>query len=714
MKLSQKSFLVKYWPILSYFLISVMFLSPILIQKGVPFKYDWNWPIFSMAEFWHNIFDPNSFGLFSVAGKLLYSILGGFSLFGLSPSISIKIFLLLIHALAGFGFYRLLVNRGVSKTVAFLSGLAYSFSAYIFIRTIVGFVTSLVAYAILPFFVDRFSNLKNRSFWSFLLDGFFLTLIFTQIQAGAMVLIFILIWFLLPEEKINYILKLKRIFLLFVSTLIINIPWTLYYLFFSNSGQVPNGEEVTTLNFIASLPHSLLRTLMLSDQHITYKFFDYYSKIPPVAFGFLLIYLIAFLAFRNQKNRKLLFAVTLPTVLFLPFSIGPTSIFKAFYTFFFNHFPTLALFRETYHFEFWISFTLIFSFAFGLQELYKLAEKFRFSLFIKIVASSLIILIIAQYFTFNFFGRFYLQEIPTEYSQLNDYLKSSNICKKIYYPPSLGFIYFDTDKSKENANSDLIAKSVGVDYISDAASVLNISSDEMFTRNYLTSHFLDSADDGEFAKILAESGADCMIIRNDLRTNYYLDAKINLETDAEIRQKWIENNDLIALAKSKKNLALEKQFGEDIFIFKISGAGEDYQNQKIESLSDGEKLPLTTWATEFNYYKDGWVRGRYAFWRKEIFADLKQDFLYTVKDGAVLTGEVEKDLSGDLVVRYLDGGSSGSFELSAGDFQYTISKSSAEEKFVVKNFGHIDLKAGDQIKITNTFGENAIADVVIK
>lgn len=81
-----------YWPLIGYFLISVIFLYPILVQAGVPFKYDWMWPLFDMNEYWRVVFDKNSFGLTSSLGKYANVFLSLFGLVKISPTLLLKSF----------------------------------------------------------------------------------------------------------------------------------------------------------------------------------------------------------------------------------------------------------------------------------------------------------------------------------------------------------------------------------------------------------------------------------------------------------------------------------------------------------------------------------------------------------------------------------------------------------------------------------------------
>lgn len=156
------NFLKNYWPLLGYILVSIIFLFPILRQQGVPFKYDWNWPIFYLTDFWHGIAENGTLGVASIPGKYASAILGLPGLLHIPPSIGLKLFLLLIHTLSGYGFYLFANRRIKSQFIAFVVGLVYAFSPYIFIRTIVGFIYSIIAYAVLPLFLLIYFQPKRK------------------------------------------------------------------------------------------------------------------------------------------------------------------------------------------------------------------------------------------------------------------------------------------------------------------------------------------------------------------------------------------------------------------------------------------------------------------------------------------------------------------------------------------------------------------------
>ncbi len=709
-------FLGDYWPLLAYILISVIFLFPIFRQQGVPLKYDWGWPLFSVKQFWSGLFLNGSLGIASIIGKYAQAILGLPGVFNISPSISLKIFLLLAHVCAGYGFFLLAKNKIESKFVAFVTGLAYAFSPYIFIRTIIGFTYSIVAYAVLPIFLIIYFIAK-KNFWQYLLSALLLSLIFSQFQAGVLTVLFLIIHLIFTANKV----VLKNFLLTISSLAILILPWFIVGLIHGSSNSVPTGSEVVTLKFIADLPHSLRNVLMLSDHSITVSYFYPFSRKLIIVLGFGLAYLVAVLSIFDRKNRSLTLGLILSSVLILPFTVGPTGKFTSLYTFVFNHFPQIALFRETYHFEFLLSFALIFLFAIGANQILSwLQSKRLVSIATKLLVVFVTFIIILPYLTFNYAGYFHLQQIPEEYRQAQNFLSSNkNFCTKAYYPLNLGFVYFKDDKTADAANSDLIASAFGISYLTDGASVLTPPSGEMYFRNRLSSQFLEKSDNGEVASLMQNGGADCLIVRTDLETKYDLVSGLWLESDQSIRDKWY-NRDLLGLAKSKKGLVDVKDFGDKIHIFKISNdkaqIPNQIQNSNIETVQQYKNptiLPITDWASEFDKYQDGWSRGRYAFWRKKIFADLQQDFIYTTKNGAVLSHQAVADESGDLVIRYLDGGVGGSFQLQISNSKFQISKQSGDEKFIVKDLGEVSVKKGDTITITNISGENAIADIVL-
>jgi hypothetical protein len=459
--------------------------------------------------------------------------------------------------------------------------------------------------------------------------------------------------------------------------------------------------------------------LFLSDHIITRDYFYSFAREPIVVLGFSLFYLVALFSIFDKKNRAIVFSLVISSLLIIPFSIGPTGIFSAFYTFVFNHFPLIAVFRETYHLQFLLSFNIIALFAFGLAYIFKSLKGTR-PLFwlIKIIATSSIIIVIAPYLGFDYAGYFRLQQIPDEYHQADEFFQSNpDYCQKAFYPPNLGFTRFASDPTAETsaANSDIIAWDFGLLRVTDAASVLSIAGDEMYQRNHLTSQFLEFSDNGEFATLAREQGVDCVIVRDDLTNLYFLANNVWRDPSFPVRLKWM-NQDMLSLAENKKDLLLDKQFGDKIFVYKIetSRTARQIDSQTaIPELPEGIKLPITDWANNYDWYIEGWARGRYNFWRKHLFAQLEQDFIYTNKPDSEVSGNIAESGSYGLMIRYLDGGEAGEIELRIMNTEYRIKKTAGEEKFVIKDLGIIDVKKGDTVTIKNISGENAIADLVL-
>lgn len=713
-----------------FFLVSLILTLPVLIGSGIVFKYDWAWPFFNLTQFWHGLLGSGSSGLFSSLSKNGPAIFGLFGLIHFPSTIFLKLFIFLVHLIAGYGFYRFIRNRVKSEVIAIVSGLAYAFTPYIFIRTIIGFVWSLVAYAVLPIFLGKFFQTK-KNVLGLLIVGFLFSFIFGQIQAGLLVSLIITVYLVISLCRSDRLNSVKNYLFTYLSLLLFALPWLIAALFSRQSLAVVSGGSVTTLNFIASLPHSFRNMFMLSDHHITFGVFYPLAHNKLFLLGWLIVWAIALCSLFNKKNRELTLALIISSLLVLPFVKGPTGIFGNFYVWFYGHFPQIAIFRETYHFEFLYAIALCILFAFGLDWIWEKIDssncgtngkKLRttINIWLKILSAGSAVVIIAPYLTFNYAGYLKLQKLPVEYYQLNDYFQQNKeVCKKIYYPPGLGFIYFKGDNSPAASNSDTIAGSLGIPYLTDGASVLNSPSDEMFYRNQLVSQFYEKEDNGQFSALLNEGSIDCVILRNDLDTKYSQASNLGKETDPSILAKW-DNNDLSALLKSKKGLIKTKDFGETISIYKIDPAYPVPMlnlNDKIEpfpkSGNNVSALPITDWAVDFAYYKDGWSRGRYDFWRKLLFTELRQDFLYTNMANATLTAKVSQRGNYEVWVRFLDGGQSGSFKMSLDRLSVTLPKSVGEERFIWKNIGQVNLDGSADFKLQNIAGENAISDIVL-
>jgi len=547
-----KNILQNYWPLFGYFLLSVIFLCPILIQSGTPFKYDWNWPFFNMADAWNTLFSIGRFGFFSALGKYSILLLGLPSLVKLSPELSLKVFLLLVHTFSGYGFYLFSYKKSESKPAAFIAGVGYAFSPYIFIRTIVGFNSALIAYAAIPFFLHLFLSQSKKSILNWLVIGLLLSLVFAQLQSGFLLVLILLINLVISAGLKESIEKCKSLVFLLVSLIVVNIPWLILAFFGRNSIAPIAAGQSTTLSYIAGMPHSLRNTLMLSDHIITRDFFYPFSHEKIVVAGFLLVYLIAGIAFLNKKNLRFSIALLISALVSLPFSIGPTGVFSSFYAKAYNFFPQLALFRETYHFEFIITFVLLTLFSFGLAEVFKRLNNHCPSfILIPSLAAMSILVIIAPYFTGDFAGYFKLYKAPESYSEFYNFARANKeYCKKAYYPPSLGFIYFVDDPAPDAQNSDVIANQMGFPYVSDGASVLDSANESYFYRNLLTSQFLEKDDNGELAEIMLEGGVDCLIVRQDLWTKFWRVSNIWRDDSLSVREKWMDP-DMSSLVKAK-------------------------------------------------------------------------------------------------------------------------------------------------------------------
>lgn len=730
----RKILLSKYFPFALYLAVSIIFLWPVVSQNGLPFKYDWNWPLFDLDWFAQHLFDFSNFSILTVFGKYSGLTLSLFGLIVHYPLIGLKLYLLLITTFAAFGFHLFIKDKIKSEILALLVPVFYAFTPYLFIRIIVGFQSSQIAYAALPFFYYFYFKKTKLELKNLFLAAVALSFVFTQSQAGFLVGLTILITLFVSIFYKSFLLELKKISLLIGWFLILNLPWLVVLFTHKSAIGVGSGSDVTTLSSIADLPHSLRNVLMLSDHHITRDFFYALAREKYLVVGFALIFIIALFSFLNKSLRRYTLIFSLSALIILPFTIGPTGRFAEIFTWIFNHFSILALFRETYHFEFLLAFVLVLLFALGADCL--ICKIKNHQTVISIILSGLGLFMIAPFLTFDFAGYLNLQKVPSTYQDFTNYLKESSTCQKIYYPPNLGFNYFKNDTSRDAVNSDLLAIFTGVPYTTEASSVLNVANEEMFERNLLTSLYLDRTDTGQFAAELQNSGADCLVVRTDLDTKYDQVSNLWREKDPAVRSKWFQS-DMLTLARSKPGLEEVKSFGSRIYIFKINPKSEARNPKQIQNSNDQigqsasqqfsnltiQQLPITSWAKEFDYYKDGWSRGRYTFWRKELFAYLKQDFIYTDKQDSVLTGKIYQTGKYELWVRYLTGGSAGNFQFSIfqakpdpasqDNFQKTITKDPGEERFVWQDLGEINVSEDEQIEIKNISGENAIADLVL-
>lgn len=726
-----------------YFIAALIFTFFLWSQDGNPFRYDWDWPIFNMKEFWTglSINSQVAGGLIAAVSRNATLLFGLPGLINVPPAWCLKFFIVIIHTAAGYGFYLLVSSRIKNKLVAIAGGLFYAFTPYVFIRTIVGFIFSLLAYAVLPYFLNLYLITKKQT-WQYAIPGLLLSLIFAQVQAGLLTLLFIGLYSTISSiANRDYKLQLKNFFSTLFFWILSAMPWIIMVLAKSKDNSFPpaNGHEATTLSFIASLPHSLRMMLMTTDHHITYEYFAPLAHNRFVVAGYLLFYIVGLCALFAKINRKLVLTAIITLVVILPFFTGPIGHFGSFYTWVYDHFPPIAIFRETYHFQFIIAFVAVLLFTLGSDVLYSFIGRYikvkTLAVCTKIIILLSAVPLIYQYFTFNYAGYLSLQPPPKPYYALNQYLKNNpSTCQKIYYPPGLGFISFTNDKlaSRGASNSDLFASAIGLPYLDQGASVLNFAKDDTYYRNEVISQFYEKDDGGEFVHLLNEGSIDCVVARTDIVTQYHNASNLGREQDSTIKEKWL-NTDYLGLIIAKKGLKEIVNFDNTIYIFK---PGSDTQssiintNNVVESLPNTQNLipkiylPLTSWANNYFYYKDGWSRGRYDFWRKHLFTRLRQDFIYTDKTGTVLSGNISERGKYELWVRYLTGGTTGEVKLRIirlGDnsesrqenYELRMQKEAGEEKFIWNKLGDIELDGKASVEITNIIGENAIADIAL-
>ncbi len=763
-----KFFRSNWFPLILFFLISLILLGPMLLKPGLPFKYDWSWPFFDMKIYFQSILGAGNQGLQAIFGKNFFFILGLLCFIKFPPELLLKIFLVLAPTLSAYGFFLFIRQRVQSKIIAYASPIIYAFTPYIFIRTITGFSTSICAYAALPYLLHwYFGDQKSKWIVKYLIIGFLFALVFSQAQAGILLTLVLVVDLIISIFRKQFWQRLKHFLLTMAALVFFHLPWIISSIIYSNKNPVPSGGEVTTLKYIADLPHSLRNVLMLSDHQIARDFFYALSRERLFILGFGLFFLVMLCSAFNKRQRRLVLAFGISSLLILPFTVGPTGLFQPVFAWFFNHFPFFAIFRETYHFEFLLAVSWVLLFSFGADWLVESIPRFLSNkrivipakagiqsllvlpllrdptsagdspassgnderrsgacLMFEIIISSLGLFIIAPYLTFNFAGYLKLQTIPPEYSQLKSYLTSSPTCRKIYYPPDLGFIYFKNDASQDAANSDLLADNVGVSYLGFASSVLSTASPEMFYRNHLTSEFLEKIDDGSFTSLFQSGGLDCLVMRTDIDTKYDQVSGLWRDPDKAVREKWFQS-DMLALARNKVGFEEVKHFGDKIFVFKVSPKVQKSKSPEGISLGPPDSelrtyLPIFSWASNDYDYREGWSRGRYTFWRKNLFAGLEQDFIYTTHSGTVLTGKINARGDYELWVRYLNGGTPGEVDIkiSTDNRQPTTdnrraAKEPGEERFVWKDLGPVTLDDDRQVTITNISGENAVADLVL-
>lgn len=516
------------WAVWLFFLLaSLIILWPLLSVSNLNFKYDWGFAVFDWTKTWHDSTTAwNDYFLGQAVGIntawLPLMVMSGLGLlFNIPVALMLKGLILFTFWFGGVGMTWLLKNRGLKLGPAILGGLIYILSPTLFIRVVVGFVFYLIAIALVPWLLRGwFIAVEQRGqvWWGYLVPLLF-AVITAQPQFAVMVSL-IMIIDLLAAPNINYF---KRSFGLLVlcwaSALIIHLPWLLIVLSKGVTAAANINSLGSSFNTIASLPHSLIRTLIGADHHITFAWFDLMLTNRWFVFGVFGALLLAVVAplVASRKREVRLFAAILAVS--WPLALGPAEPTKEFFSFLYNSLPFTNLFREVYHWSYLIVLATVFLASFTLNHFWSKANRWWSKLIMTLIIFSLVYGYSIPFIKGGFSQYLGSVNVPESYRLITASHESEvdRTTRTLFLPP-LGFIKFKEDQSPGATNNDIYALSTNRAQLPTESSTLDFptSSNSLRAAVVMSLH----AQDNYLAGFLRATAANNVIVRTDLESQF--------------------------------------------------------------------------------------------------------------------------------------------------------------------------------------------------
>src|SRR3989339_129153 len=308
-----------------YLFIALILLSGILLSNGMMLGCDWGLPYTSYqidnclsmsSSTWYGVnFGAKNIGISSL---YFYSIMKVLSVIGINGIIFVKILLLFVYAVAGFGMYILLKYFYCRKSIAFFGGITYMTTPLFFNYTVMGWQFVLLTMALFPFVIKyfikavKYDKLKDK-----LILG---VLIFLSIQSQSIIWYFISFGCLivyLVNDKSSFIKYCKTMVSIIILFLIFNAYWLFGILLFPDKGIIGSNIVNSKVSLGADgnfTPINILR-LFGSLYNFQYEHILVTSKTGCLYF---LLPILAFCSLSLKENKKLIVSFSLIAV--FPFS----------------------------------------------------------------------------------------------------------------------------------------------------------------------------------------------------------------------------------------------------------------------------------------------------------------------------------------------------------------------------------------------------------
>lgn len=743
-------------PWVIYLLLTLGLAGYWLKTGDLNLKYDWGFSLYDWQNTWRGAVSSWSDQFMGDAhvinsGWLLAFLISSFgTLFHLVPTILLPTLVIALHVLSGMGMYQLLSSRGVSYWAAILGGVIYSFSPLVFIRSIIGFVFYLIAFAFSPWFIRYWweytaGNSRRKLF----LAAVLLSLISAQLQFVFMLLLFVIVDFIITKDKLYRVRSVKGTALLLLTLFIVHLPW-LQLLLWGGASVTDRNALGSSLSVIDSLPHSTLRTLFGADHHILFATFDNLLAYRPYVVSSLLLLLLALIAvlIKSTKETKLFFILL---AIAWPLALGTQVPTQAYYQFIYNYLPFSNVFREVYHWAFLITISLSVLIAFTLSFVGERIKQTPYIMFGWMTFSLLLI----TYWTMPYWSGqadnyVATHNTPEGYSQIafTGDNQPDRLQRSLFLPP-LGFIKYKDDNNPGATNTDTIATSTNLAQMPYQSSLLDFPTDAQALRNNVVMSIL-GATDQDIAALLRAAAVNQIITRPDLESEFKELFEIPYNEDPYTAWKDPNYDDLLS---QKSGISLHTKYegvnvyqvdepaqiislgenpvlaGNDwsylatnngdavFFINDITLDGDITSLPKIGAIEDYIAAKIQPWellgtaAIDFKTKaSDGWIRSNAAWWMAGELVKTKENYIYTTSNNSLKIHNSFSSVEYVPLIKYLVSEGGESIAISVNDYQQSIS-TKGQMGWRWEELEPVTLSGENIIKIDNE-GEAGLAQLI--
>lgn len=725
-------------------------------------KYDWGFGIFDWHFTWQNAIAAWQDTFLGSTVFINTAWLAGVAMvgFGLLTTISVtlffKLFLAGIIVCAAFGMYTLLRSRNIRPWIAVVAALCYALAPVLFIRMIVGFMFYIWAYALAPWWWRlwiKAGDVSNRAWIGTALSAAALYAFITMQQQYVVMMMLLMVIDLLirKDATVSRRQQYWALGLTVAVTVFVQLPWLA--LAFRNGAAAAAATNVngSSLALISSLPHSIWRTLIGADHHITFPIFDLLWANKWFVSGSFALTALAFYSIRSKRRDAAIALAVLGLV--LPLALGPQIPTSDLFAWLYHHVPFSNLFREVYHWAGLTTLVTVFAAAVALEWI----AKSRRGVAVAMVASVWVLGSIMPFTEGSFYNYLTPHEIPATYEQLAvTPEQSATSTYRTLFLPSLGFVTLDSDKTPGAMNTDVLAVSTGRSQVPFASSTLDLTNSATGLRNaMLASLYRVPGTPSSATGYLQALGVNEVIARPHVVSNFLYLFQIPKSEEA-IKQRWFRT-DFSTLLSLQQDLQRESANTPDIVSYTVRDATpvislashpvrgaadwslladpesdavfyvEDMTAEQQVAVSD---LPYTGQRQDYAATQladasimsqlsvdaapdpeHGWSRGAAVWWRRAALASAREPYIFTTTDQPV-TGPVLHAGVGELIAKVWEGAKSESITVTIDGEEKTISTARGDDgDWHWVTLGMWNLDAARAITITGK-GETGIAQLL--